>query len=422
MNLLASWLAVNAAGSERADELRGVFAFYYLWYGTPASDGGWAHWDHQVLPHWDSKQRASFAHGQAHTPPDTIHSPFYPELGCYSSSDRAVLHVHMRDMRAAGIDVAVLSWTGRDGGPTSDTQGVRTDLNVEAAMEAALAHGIRIAFHLEPYEGRSVQSLRDDLRYMRERYTGPAAPHAAAVARAGRPPRPVYFVYDSYHIDDVSWASLLTPHGAQTVRGSAYDGFFVGLMLGQEQGFAHLQRGGFDGLYSYFAASGFSDGSDWRRWAEYARRARAMGKVFVPSVGPGYDDTRIRPWNSRWTRHRQQGGYYRRAWAAALDAGVAAVSITSWNEWGEGTQIEPAVPHESNLGVRSLDYRPHGPRFFIDETAKWSGKLKGAGMTVNAGAADTDGDRCQRPKVADADGIADDDSDDAGAAASTCTE
>ena len=29
-----------------------VFAFYYLWYGNPSTDGRWLHWNHSVLPHW----------------------------------------------------------------------------------------------------------------------------------------------------------------------------------------------------------------------------------------------------------------------------------------------------------------------------------------------------------------------------------
>ena len=32
-------------------------AFYYLWYGTPETDGAWRHWDHAVLPHWDARVR-----------------------------------------------------------------------------------------------------------------------------------------------------------------------------------------------------------------------------------------------------------------------------------------------------------------------------------------------------------------------------
>ena len=74
-----------------------------------------------------------------------------------------------------------------------------------------------------------------------------------------------------------------------------------------------------------------------RRVRARARRdLAAAGKLFVPAVGPGYDDTRIRPWNAPNTRDRERGQYYARLWQQALAAQPHAISITSYNEWGEG--------------------------------------------------------------------------------------
>ena len=39
------------------------------------------------------------------------------------------------------------------------------------------------------------------------------------------------------------------------------------------------------------------------------------------------------------------GAYYAHMWERAIADGADMVSITSYNEWGEGTQIEPAVAH-----------------------------------------------------------------------------
>lgn len=96
------------------------------------------------------------------------------------------------------------------------------------------------------------------------------------------------------------------------------------------------------GFYTYFASDAVSYGADPRNWAGLSSWAQQHGKLFIASVGPGYDDTRIRPWNAAATRPRQGGAVYRRSWDAALAVQPWAVSITSYNEWGEGTQIEPA--------------------------------------------------------------------------------
>lgn len=44
---------------------------------------------------------------------------------------------------------------------------------------------------------------------------------------------------------------------------------------------------------------------------------------------------------------------------AAVNSGAELVSITSFNEWGEGTQIEPA-----------RDYGPGGPEMYLDLTKR----------------------------------------------------
>jgi glycoprotein endo-alpha-1,2-mannosidase len=54
-----------------------VHAFYYLWYGVPAVDGKWLHWDHKVLPHWDRAVKDKHAHLDDYRfePPTFLHSP-----------------------------------------------------------------------------------------------------------------------------------------------------------------------------------------------------------------------------------------------------------------------------------------------------------------------------------------------------------
>ena len=64
--------------------------------------------------------------------------------------------------------------------------------------------------------------------------------------------------------------------------------------------------------------------------------------------GPGYIDTRVRPWNTVTTRDRENGKYYTDMFRAAMESGASYIGITSFNEWHEGTQIEPAVPFKSD--------------------------------------------------------------------------
>merc|ERR1712187_587447 len=100
------------------------------------------------------------------------------------------------------------------------------------------------------------------------------------------------------------------------------------------------------------------------------------GNKFIPAVGPGYDDTLIRPWNAQNVRPRRNGGYYDEMWRVATNLWPHAVSITSYNEWGEGTQIEPAIPYTSPQGRKYQDYLPNSPDYYLKKTAEWAGAFK----------------------------------------------
>mmetsp|Transcript_71541 Transcript_71541/g.202105 ORF Transcript_71541/g.202105 Transcript_71541/m.202105 type:complete len:106 (-) Transcript_71541:145-462(-) len=70
---------------------------------------------------------------------------------------------------------------------------------------------------------------------------------------------------------------------------------------------------------------------------------------------------------------------------AAIRTNPAVVTLTSFNEWHEGTQLEPAVPHSrgSSCTVREacgeyLDYGRRGPEGYIELTRELVGKWPGA--------------------------------------------
>jgi hypothetical protein len=198
------------------------------------------------------------------------------------------------------------------------------------------------------------------------------------------------YVYDSYHVPAQDWATLLSPQGPQSVRGTPLDGVFIGLWLERHHG-QELVDGGFDGAYTYFASAGFSYGSTLSAWPDMGAFARRHGLLFVPSVGAGYDDEKIRPWNAANTRGREGTQYFDRMWEAALAAGFDAVSITSYNEWGEGTQVEPARSrwrcegrwegNATHLPVAPYAYQEYegGPFVFMERIREWRARMREAG-------------------------------------------
>ena len=335
---------------------------FYLWYATPEHDGSWRHWDHAELPHWDLRVRVQYPrHGTSFKPPDEPHSPFYPARGLYSSHDKAVLLDQMREISAAGVDSVMLSWWGQAAADvTRDSQGVSTDELVPAVLDAAAAAGVGVTWHIEPYGGRNAHSVLADLRYLAHEYG-----HHPAIWRQprsgtalpgdpGATPIPVVFLYDvsAQHSGGTAaeqrgaaaeWRAV-----ARAVRHTPADALLLSLYLEpRDAGF--ISDAGLDGAYTYFAAAGFTQGSEPTAWRKAREDMSARSLMFVPSVGPGYNDTLIRPWNHLQTKPREGGSYYDRAWRLALEAEPGMVTITSFNEWGYGSASFPS--HRSTAPV-----------------------------------------------------------------------
>jgi len=287
-----------------------VAIFYYPWYGTLARDGAWQHWQQN-----------------GNDPPSQIASNWYPARGAYSSSDPAVVRQQMREIAAAGVQTVIVSWWGE-----GSVEAARLPL-VTAAARAA---GLRVAIHVEPFAGRTPASLLPSLRSFA----------AAGITEA--------YVYDSGSSPDGDWQAL-----NQQVPG---------LRLFADTNLPGKARaGGFAGLYTYDVR--VFDGSSFPRMCASARK---LGLLCAPSVGPGFDA--VRATGEPRVRGRANGATYDHMWRAAIRAAANVVTITSYNEWHEGTQIEPAAtvgpPYDSYEGAYGLRGRA-AEHAYLDRTAYW---------------------------------------------------
>jgi hypothetical protein len=299
---------------EDAVAIPDISIFYYPWYGTPARDGGWVHW---VVP-----ATTSYA------------SNYYPARGLYSSSDAGVVRAQMREIAAAGVQEVVSSWWG---------WGSPEDLRLPLVVRSARAAGLSVAVHLEPYPGRSIATVGNDLAHLR----------ALGVKR--------FYVYHPFDIAETDWATFRdTVQGVQLFAESGLVGRAVAAK--------------FDGIYTYDILHW--SGEDFARLCKQAHHAHL---ICLPSVGPGYEaeratgDQRVKP--------RRDGKTYDSMWKAAIQAKPDGITITSYNEWHEGTQIEPARNRSpstaANVSVDSYEgaYGTRGrssQRAYLDRTKYWA--------------------------------------------------
>jgi len=314
----AAALALPAgAGSGKTDAGEGrVAIFYYPWYSTPVRDGRWAHWYVE------------------HDGAPVLATPYFPSRGLYSSSNVKLVSAQMREIAAAGIDTVIVSWWGFDS-PENE--------RLELVTQAARRHGLAVAIHVEPYHARTPARAAEDMSHLQKEsgYTD-------------------FYVYDADRDPAAAWATALEPLEAVRVFGHT-------ALVGR------AKSSGFDGLYTYDVVTW--NGALFRR---LCTQARAAGLLCAPSVGPGYDarlatsDEAVRP--------RLHGVTYDRMWKTAIRSGADLVTITSYNEWQEGTQIEPArlqvgrPSYEGSWGKKGVTAQ----RAYLDATSGWAARLRAA--------------------------------------------
>ncbi len=266
-----------------------VLAFYYAWYDMST-------WNPDRLPDLPAQT--------------------------YVSTDPATIERHVRQAQAAGVDGFVQSWYGPGGGN-------QTESNLSALLNVAAAHNFRVAVDFEagsPY----FSGPADRVAALQHLLTI----HAQQPAYLRIDGRPVVFFWASWLLSVDAWAQIrqqIDPNhdSLWIAEGTSVDYLAV-----------------FDGLHLYTVAWSADPVGTLTHWGNQVRaRAAALGdyRYWVATVLPGWDDTRIPGRSGSYVRDRAGGAYYQQCWAGAAASNPDLVVITSFNEWMEGTAIEPSV-------------------------------------------------------------------------------
>jgi glycosyl hydrolase family 99 len=249
--------------------------FYYAWYPEAWSRDG-------VFPY----------------------SKYFPSLSFYSADDATVVHDHVAAMQYAHMDAGIYSWWGQSGYPPTDERFWRY-------LAAARTTPFRwaIYYEREGYGDPSVEQIRSDLEYVRDRYAS-----KPAYLKVGG--RFVVFVY----ADGADGCGTARRWAAANTVGA------------------------------YVVLSGFGDWATcpWQPQAWHQYSADREEYTFAPSsymISPGFDEAS----HPVAARPRSLD-----AWRQSIADMVASQApwqlVISFNEWPEGTSVESGVGWESASG------------------------------------------------------------------------
>ncbi len=250
---------------------------------------------------------------------------------------------HSASPKPANVNCAEIVYDGQ-GSAGQDAN--PTESNFRQLLNTAQASGMRAALMLEtdsdefyPNRATMVQALR----YFLDVH----ASHPAYLRIDGKPVILIWhpigvFGSNGQRIEQKNgttvdaWASLLGEVDPQHRALWIAEGDFFDLLRV------------FDGIFPYSVAWSPDPANQLASYGQTVRqRAVSLGsrKIWAASAMPGYDDTRIPRRASTFAVPRQDGAYYEKTFQGAIASKPDWVVITSFNEWLEGTQIEPSATY-----------------------------------------------------------------------------
>jgi len=303
-----------------------VLAFYYPWYGSKEFHKRWVHWDRV-----DTQTK------------DIGSSTHYPAIGPYDSYDTGVIDYHFELAKGCGIDGMISSWWG-----------IRSyeDRAMPVLLERAKLKGIEMTVYFETVRGNTtkekVANTVKDLSYIVDNYGS----HPAFLKVEGRP---VIFVYGRAmgQASLSEWARIIAEMNKK------YPGGVCLIADGFSSEIAKI----FDGMHIYNSvglAAGKKieeidrvTGSVFNGWVELCRKEF---RICCVDIIPGYDDTKIRKPGLK--AERFEGELYRTMWKNAIASDPDWILITTWNEWHEGSEIEPSIEYGDSYIKITSEFAP----------------------------------------------------------------
>ena len=295
---------VNHLGTEKV-----VLADYMMWFGPDTFDGNKT---------WD-----------------------VPASGPYNSDDFGTIQRHVAQAQQACLNGFAAHWFGPGDGRTTNN----FNRLLAASAGTNLRHVIVMQANILP--GASEQSIIDAINFV----MGNWAQNPNYLRLGGRPvivftdmPRP--------------WGSDAAALDGWTRIRAATDPNHTAIWMAE--GLHPTYNPLFDGLYVY-RIDHRDYPQSWLKQSRWANELRAVerrgnlpigGLYFADTIAAGFDDTRsvnapadLRSDAPHFARDRRSGAYYADTFAATAGTGGDLLFVKSFNEWIEGTEIEPGTSY-----------------------------------------------------------------------------
>ena len=321
-------LAQDSTGKDREGQSRKLLLAHYMpWYQAKPFSSAWGwHWTmNKFNPDvTDAGQSSDSAKRQ-------IASHFYPLIGPYDSADPAVIECQLLQMKLAGIDGVIVDWYG-----LSDLYDYAVlHRSTEQLIAQAQRLGMRFAICYEDStvpalikagklkEGQQVEHVAKEIAWLVNNVFN----KKGYVHLDGEP---VLLSFGQGGLNDSEWTECLGEIPEAIVYFSEHEKRTSAI-------------GAFDWPIPKEGLAGVA------RFQENAKLWSESIAVAFPRFVDIYAQAGV---HESWGRiEDQQGEVFRQTLQRAFEGPAKIIQIATWNDWGEGTNVEPS----REFGYRDLE-------------------------------------------------------------------
>jgi hypothetical protein len=280
-----------------------IYAHYMPWFVNPTASGVWNHWTMSA----NALNSTNYA------------SWYHPLTDAYASDDAIILDYQCLLMKYAGIDGVMVDWYGTQ----QKNDYPQNEINTKALLKAIEKANLKMAIVYEDAtldglddSGKQTQA-RSDMQYLNSTYF-----KSSSYVKVGDKP-------------------LLLCFGPQQLTSPKGWSYAFGTLATKPQ---------------FIVLNGFSnranDASNTNAQGEFlwvnphpSYSDKDKFGMYIGGAMPGFYDhyKESGQGNGYTTYDREDGALFQRQLDAAKNAGLDWVQLSTWNDYGEGTIIEPTT-------------------------------------------------------------------------------
>lgn len=341
--VLAAHPLANAGENDGRVKKKLLLAHMMPWFQSKATHGAWG-W------HWTMGK----------TNPDRVidgmpdlASHFHPLIGPYDSGDDDLISCQLLTMKLAGIDGVLIDWYGID--DLWDYKSIHQ--NTLKIIQKASLVGLKFGI---VYEDQTIKHLIDQGKL-------PVADSVQAGQRTLRWMAENWFVKPNYvRVDD---KPVILVFGPTTYSADEWQAVCAGARVPLASFTLSDRKQGSLGGFDWPMPRGGAAGCETEREA-FRSRSRSWS-TRIDAAYPRFEDYYAEAEvHASWGQVPDDGGKrFQNLLEEGIQSAAPIIQLITWNDWGEGTQIEPSV----EFGYRDLETvqkakRKLSPRFLYQAT------------------------------------------------------